>query len=83
MAPGTSVAAADDVTPVLVYVLIQVCLLCLCWEEWTILLQANPHALLSNVQYVASFGGSALEGGREAYWWTQFTAAVELIKTLL
>jgi len=26
MAPGTSVAAADDVTPVLVYVLIQVCL---------------------------------------------------------
>ncbi|KAK5980010.1 hypothetical protein GCK32_000111 [Trichostrongylus colubriformis] len=66
MAPGMGAAAADDVTPVLVYVLIQ----------------ANPPSLLSNVQYVQGFGGSLLDGA-EGYWWTQFTAAIEFIKTLL
>ncbi|KAE9414503.1 hypothetical protein Angca_006022 [Angiostrongylus cantonensis] len=66
MAPGMGAAAADDVTPVLVYVLIQ----------------ANPPSILSNVQYVQGFGGSLLDGV-EGYWWTQFTAAIEFIKTLL
>ncbi|WKY14883.1 hypothetical protein Q1695_000414 [Nippostrongylus brasiliensis] len=66
MAPGMGAAAADDVTPVLVYVLIQ----------------ANPPSLLSNVQYVQGFGGSLLDGA-EGYWWTQFTAAIEFVKTLL
>ncbi|KIH69027.1 vacuolar sorting protein 9 domain protein [Ancylostoma duodenale] len=66
MAPGTGAAAADDITPVLVYVIIQ----------------ANPPSLLSNVQYVQGFGGSLLEGA-EGYWWTQFTAAIEFVKTLL
>ncbi|CAI4226335.1 unnamed protein product [Auanema sp. JU1783] len=64
MAPGVGAAAADDVTPVLVYVLIQ----------------ANPPALFSNLQYIQSF--CFLEGA-EGYWFTQFTAAIEVIKTLL
>ncbi|VDN45053.1 unnamed protein product [Gongylonema pulchrum] len=59
-------ASADDITPVLVYVLIQ----------------ANPLVLLSNVQYIAAFYANQLEG-IEAYWWTQFTGALEFIKTLL
>ncbi|ETN77920.1 vacuolar sorting protein 9 domain protein [Necator americanus] len=66
MAPNMGTAAADDVTPVLVYVIIQ----------------ANPPSLLSNVQYVQGFGGPLLEGA-EGYWWTQFTAAIEFVKTLL
>ncbi|CAJ0946956.1 unnamed protein product, partial [Mesorhabditis belari] len=66
LAPGAGPAAADDLTPVLVYVLIQ----------------ANPPALLSNVQYVQSFCLSDMEGS-DLYWWTQFTAAIEFIKTLL
>ncbi|VDK76028.1 unnamed protein product [Cylicostephanus goldi] len=66
MAPGMGAAAADDITPILVYVIIQ----------------ANPPSLLSNVQYIQGFGGSLLEGA-EGYWWTQFTAAIEFVKTLL
>ncbi|VDM74420.1 unnamed protein product [Strongylus vulgaris] len=62
MAPGMGAAAADDITPILVY--------------------ANPPSLLSNVQYIQGFGGSLLEGA-EGYWWTQFTAAIEFVKTLL
>lgn len=46
------------------------------------LFQANPLALLSNIQYVGAFYGNQMEG-IEAYWWTQFSGAVEFIKTLL
>ncbi|CAJ0574890.1 unnamed protein product, partial [Mesorhabditis spiculigera] len=66
LAPGAGPAAADDLTPVLVYVLIQ----------------ANPQSLMSNVQYVQSFSGHDMNGS-DLYWWTQFTAAIEFIKTLL
>ena len=77
---GTGAAAADDVTPVLVYVLIQVRFaIYLCKQ---LIFQANPPALLSNVQYIQSFGGTLLNGV-EGYWWTQFVAAIEFIKTLL
>jgi hypothetical protein len=65
LASGQS-SSADDVTPVLVYILIK----------------ANPPALLSNIQYVSGFYGCRMRGN-EAYWWTQFTSAVEFIKQLL
>uniref|UniRef100_A0A7E4VN45 Receptor-mediated endocytosis protein 6 n=1 Tax=Panagrellus redivivus TaxID=6233 RepID=A0A7E4VN45_PANRE len=65
LASGHS-ASADDITPVLVFVLIK----------------ANPPALLSNIQYVSGFYERRMQGS-EAYWWTQFTAAVEFIKQLL
>ncbi|XP_022162230.1 GTPase-activating protein and VPS9 domain-containing protein 1 [Myzus persicae] len=57
--------AADDIVPVLVYVLIK----------------ANPPSLLSTVQYINSFYGDRLEG-EEHYWWIQFCAAIEFIKTM-
>ncbi|KAF7270441.1 hypothetical protein GWI33_016591 [Rhynchophorus ferrugineus] len=57
-------ATADDFTPVLVYVIIQV----------------NPGALLSTIQFVNSFQGQIV--GEEGYWWTQFCSAVEYIKTM-
>ncbi|RWS15868.1 GTPase-activating protein and VPS9 domain-containing protein 1-like protein [Dinothrombium tinctorium] len=47
-----SVPSADDLIPVLVYVLIK----------------ANPAALLSNVQYVNSFYGKLLEGEEAYWW---------------
>ncbi|CAG9856957.1 unnamed protein product [Phyllotreta striolata] len=62
---GRSSATADDLLPVLVYVIIKV----------------NPEALLSTVQYVNSFFHDQLFG-EEEYWWTQFCAAVEYIKTM-
>ncbi|KAK3920325.1 Receptor-mediated endocytosis protein 6-like protein [Frankliniella fusca] len=46
-----------------------------------VLIKANPPALLSTVQYVNTFYGSRLEG-EEHYWWIQFCAAIEHIKTL-
>ncbi len=46
------------------------------------LFQANPPALLSNIQYIQGFYGNRMEGA-EAYWWAQFTSAVEFIKTML
>uniref|UniRef100_F1KQR4 Receptor-mediated endocytosis protein 6 n=1 Tax=Ascaris suum TaxID=6253 RepID=F1KQR4_ASCSU len=66
LAAERGAASADDITPVLVYVLIQ----------------ANPQALLSNIQYINGFYSNRMEGA-EAYWWAQFTSAVEFIKTLL
>ncbi|VDN56853.1 unnamed protein product [Dracunculus medinensis] len=66
LAAQQNTVSADDITPVLVYVLIQ----------------ANPRALLSNIQYISEFYGKRMEGA-EAYWWAQFTSAVEFIKTLL
>jgi len=43
--------------------------------------QANPPHLLSTVQYVDSFLSDALSG-EDAYWWMQFAAATEFIKTI-
>ena len=61
----SSVPAADDFLPVLVFVVVK----------------ANPANLLSTVQYVESFYGSRL-GGEDHYWWMQFVAAIEFIKTM-
>ncbi|XP_066466689.1 GTPase-activating protein and VPS9 domain-containing protein 1 isoform X3 [Tiliqua scincoides] len=46
-----------------------------------VLIKANPPCLLSTVQYISSFYASCLTG-EESYWWMQFTAAVEFIKTI-
>lgn len=43
--------------------------------------QANPPALLSTVQYVNLFYEKRLKG-EDQYWWTQFCAAIEFIKTM-
>ncbi|XP_059482165.1 GTPase-activating protein and VPS9 domain-containing protein 1 [Neocloeon triangulifer] len=52
LAHNQSTPAADDFTPVLVYVLIK----------------ANPPSLLSTVQYVNNFYGSQLSGEEEYWW---------------
>lgn len=44
-------------------------------------LQANPPCLLSTVQYINNFYAGRLSG-EESYWWMQFTAALEFIKTI-
>ncbi|CAG9822511.1 unnamed protein product [Phaedon cochleariae] len=59
-------ATADDLMPVLVYVIIKV----------------NPEALLSTIQYVNNFFHVDQLVGEEGYYWTQFCAAVEYIKTM-
>ncbi|XP_044295783.1 GTPase-activating protein and VPS9 domain-containing protein 1 isoform X5 [Varanus komodoensis] len=46
-----------------------------------VLIKANPPCLLSTVQYISSFYANSLSG-EESYWWMQFTAAVEFIKTI-
>ncbi|XP_051924544.1 GTPase-activating protein and VPS9 domain-containing protein 1 isoform X1 [Hippocampus zosterae] len=46
-----------------------------------VLIRANPPCLLSTVQYINNFYASRLSG-EECYWWMQFTAAVEFIKTI-
>ncbi|XP_068167537.1 LOW QUALITY PROTEIN: GTPase-activating protein and VPS9 domain-containing protein 1 [Antennarius striatus] len=46
-----------------------------------VLIRANPPCLLSTVQYITNFYASRL-GGEESYWWMQFTAALEFIKTI-
>ncbi|KAL4609372.1 GTPase-activating protein and VPS9 domain-containing protein 1-like [Arapaima gigas] len=46
-----------------------------------VLVKANPPYLLSTIQYINNFYGSRLSG-EESYWWMQFTAAVEFIKTI-
>ena len=56
---------ADDMFPVIVYVLIR----------------TNPPGLLSTVQYIKYFIESELSG-EDAYWWAQFSTAVEFTKTL-
>lgn len=48
---------------------------------FSVCFQANPPCLLSTVQYISSFYASCLSG-EESYWWMQFTAAVEFIKTI-
>jgi hypothetical protein len=46
-----------------------------------VIIKANPPCLLSTVQYVNSFYGNRLQG-EEHYWWMQFSAVVEYIKTM-
>uniref|UniRef100_A0A672QB45 GTPase-activating protein and VPS9 domain-containing protein 1 n=1 Tax=Sinocyclocheilus grahami TaxID=75366 RepID=A0A672QB45_SINGR len=46
-----------------------------------VLIKANPPCLLSTIQYISNFYASRLSG-EECYWWMQFTAAVEFIKTI-
>jgi hypothetical protein len=46
-----------------------------------VVVKANPPSLLSTVQYVDSFYGNRLSG-EDHYWWMQFVAAVEFIKTM-
>ncbi len=46
-----------------------------------VLIKANPPALLSTVQYVDAFYGNRLSG-EDQYWWMQFAAAIEFIKTM-
>ncbi|KAM9474733.1 GTPase-activating protein and VPS9 domain-containing protein 1 isoform 2-T2 [Clarias gariepinus] len=46
-----------------------------------VLIKANPPCLLSTIQYICNFYASQLNG-EECYWWMQFTAAVEFIKTI-
>ncbi|CAH2315765.1 GTPase-activating and VPS9 domain-containing 1 isoform X13 [Pelobates cultripes] len=46
-----------------------------------VLIKANPPCLLSTVQYINNFYTNRLTG-EESYWWMQFTAAVEFIKTI-
>ena len=62
----SSVAAADELLPVLIFVIIK----------------ANPLSLLSTIQYVNAFQGNELSGSR-AYYWIQFSSAVEFIKTVI
>nr|XP_032832438.1 GTPase-activating protein and VPS9 domain-containing protein 1-like [Petromyzon marinus] len=56
---------ADDLIPVMVYVIVQ----------------ANPRALLSTVQYVSSLHAASMEG-HDSYCWLQFCSAIEFIKTI-
>ncbi|XP_052789211.1 GTPase-activating protein and VPS9 domain-containing protein 1-like [Mya arenaria] len=65
MANEKSVPAADEFTPVFIFVIIK----------------ANPPCLLSTIQYVTSLYQDRLQG-EEQYWWMQFVAAVEFIKTM-
>lgn len=79
--------AADDVLPVLIYVVIMVSnmnekaptpqLITLHFA----LLQANPPYLLSTVEYINCFLSKKLEGEDEFYW-TLFGSVVKFIKTM-
>lgn len=46
-----------------------------------VLIKANPASLLSTVQYVDSYFGDRMKG-EDQYWWMQFVAAIEFIKTM-
>lgn len=52
LSSGHGTASADDVTPVLVYVIIK----------------ANPPSLLSNIRYVNEFYGQRMHGSEEYWW---------------
>jgi len=93
MSSERGIPAADDLIPVLVYVIIKVRIparkiLSYSWRESETVIaltfaqfQTNPPSLLSTVQYVDSFYRNRLEG-EEQYWWTQFCSAIEFIKTM-
>eukprot|EP00095_Tigriopus_kingsejongensis_P004295 maker-scaffold722_size106786-snap-gene-0.30 protein:Tk04295 transcript:maker-scaffold722_size106786-snap-gene-0.30-mRNA-1 annotation:"receptor-mediated endocytosis protein 6 homolog" len=46
-----------------------------------VLIKANPASLLSTIQYVDSYYGDRMKG-EDQYWWMQFAAAIEFIKTM-
>ncbi|XP_055544046.1 receptor-mediated endocytosis protein 6 homolog isoform X2 [Wyeomyia smithii] len=52
MGSGSSIPAADDIIPVLIYVIIQ----------------SNPRNLLSTIEYVNCFFGDTLTGEKEYWW---------------
>ncbi|KAI6209735.1 GTPase-activating protein and VPS9 domain-containing protein 1 [Aphelenchoides besseyi] len=67
-------ASADDITPVLVYVLLQVVVL----SELSIYDRLGKSSCIA---YIEGFYARRMPG-EEAYWWTQFRAAVEFLKSL-
>lgn len=83
------VASADDLIPVLIYVIIKVtsfnCFdiisLLNAFDFLSFYFQANPPYLLSTMQYVNAFYGDLITG-EDHYWWTQFCSAVTFIKTM-
>ncbi|KAH7728216.1 GTPase activating protein and VPS9 domains 1 [Aphelenchoides avenae] len=52
LASERGTASADDITPILVFVL----------------LQANPPGLFSNIQYINGFYAARMEGGESYWW---------------
>lgn len=82
--------AADDLVPVLIYVIIKVSPFDTSPPYNHIHLpiphfpfpQANPPFLMSTINYVECFIGSKLSG-EELYWWTQFSSAIQFIKTMI
>lgn len=76
--------AADDLVPVLIYVIIKVSFDRSYWKclKFPSKSQANPPFLMSTINYVECFIGNKLEG-EELYWWTQFSAAIQFIKTMI
>ena len=75
--------AADDLVPVLIYVIIKVGLeISRKLYVEALKFQANPPYLMSTINYVECFIGNKLEG-EEHYWWTQFSSAIQFIKTMI
>ncbi|CAH8503141.1 unnamed protein product [Heterobilharzia americana] len=67
LAHPTSVPCADDLLPVLIYLIIQ----------------ANPPRLLSNIEFVNNLGSDNFEAGEIQYIWCQFCSAVAEIRHLM
>lgn len=75
------VSSADDLTPVLIFVIIKVrnfFRISFCDISFKSF-QANPPYLLSTIEYVDRF---VKLDGEEQYWWIQFCSAVTFIKTM-
>lgn len=91
LSSSDKVVSADDVVPVLVFVIIkvriptplefQIFVYMYPLTVVSLLTQSNPPALLSTIQYVNSFCGQK-NTGADQYWWTQFCSAIEFIKTM-
>lgn len=81
------IPAADDMLPVLIYVVIMVCktnsLSASVMSNTSAFcsLQANPPYLLSTVEYITCFIGEKLDG-EEQFHWTLFGSVVKFIKTM-
>lgn len=83
------VGSADDLIPILIYVVIKVIYITTqivadysIFNNFSHLIsQANPPYLLSTIQYVNAFYGDLITG-EDHYWWTQFCSAVTFIKTM-
>lgn len=78
--------SADDLVPVLIYVIIKVSFVTFFLDSSSklslLFSQANPPYLQSTINYVECFIGDKLEG-EEGYWWTQFKSAIVFIKTMI